>query len=481
MVYDKLNLLIDPKYKHRYMVDGPITTGDAYFNNGSGSRWRTVLVAGLRAGGQGIYALDVTDPSKFSEASNVTNTVLWEFTDPDLGYTFSQPDIIRLNDGTWAVIFGSGYNNTEADGSASTTGHAYLFVVNIANGKLIRKIDTGSLSGTVTTSNPNGLSTATPVDTGEDNNQDTDYVYAGDLMGNMWRFDIRDSSPSNWTATKLFTTLSPSTASKSAVGGLPQPITTRPSVAYHPDPQKNGVLVYFGTGSYIDVNDAAINNQETQTFYAVWDDWLNAPPTFTRNSNDSSDYYLQQVITDEKTLQFPTRDVDIRFSTDYDIKWAPNNATTARDRHHGWYIDLYLSGSNSNKGERQIFNSVVRGDRIIFNTTLPDTALCSFGGDSWLMELDFANGGRLTDPPLDVDGDGVIDGNDLVLLNGVNSVISGMKFDGIMTDITIIAGGTPGSNETKIANTSAGVTVSVQEKAPGGRNGSRGSWTEITP
>ena len=97
------------------------------------------------------------------------------------------------------------------------------------------------------------------------------------------------------------------------------------------------------------------------------------------------------------------------------------------------------------------------------------------------MELDFANGGRLTDPPLDVDGDGVIDGDDLVQLNGVDSVISGMKFDGIMTDITIIAGGTPGSNETKIANTSAGVTVSVQEKPPGGRNGNRGSWTEITP
>jgi type IV pilus assembly protein PilY1 len=71
--------------------------GDVFYNND----WHTVLVGGLNKGGQGIYALDITDPTVFTEAM-AGNIVLWEFTDAndaDLGYTFSQPSLVRLHSG----------------------------------------------------------------------------------------------------------------------------------------------------------------------------------------------------------------------------------------------------------------------------------------------------------------------------------------------------------------------------------------------
>src|SRR5690606_5709915 len=113
-------------------VDGSPTVVDAYIGNA----WRTVLVGGLNKGGQGIYALDVTNPASFSEA-NAASIFLWEFTDAndaDLGYTYSRPAIVRLQNGTWAAVFGNGYNNTIADGNASTTGNAALYIVNIQSG-----------------------------------------------------------------------------------------------------------------------------------------------------------------------------------------------------------------------------------------------------------------------------------------------------------------------------------------------------------
>ena len=120
--------------------------------------------------------------------------MLWEFTDndADLGYTFSQPAIVRLHNGKWAAVFGNGYNNTQSDGHASTTGYAALYIVDIQTGSLIRKITTQA--GSVST--PNGLATPAVVDF--DGDAIADYVFAGDLLGNMWKFDIRDASAANW-------------------------------------------------------------------------------------------------------------------------------------------------------------------------------------------------------------------------------------------------------------------------------------------
>ncbi|MDH3603713.1 MAG: PilC/PilY family type IV pilus protein, partial [Candidatus Tectomicrobia bacterium] len=253
-VFPHLNKLTDPAFVHRYYVDGAPTVGDAYGAFGSSrcssgtSCWRSVLVSGLRSGGQGVFALDVTDSDTFSEAAGkAADIVLWEFTDADhadLGYTFSQPSIVRMANGKWAAVIGNGYNNSEADASASGNGHAVLYILFLDGGldgtwtpdSDYIKIDTNQGSQAT----PNGLATPAVVDI--DGDYTADLIYAGDLEGNLWKFDVRAPDPTQWNspgAIKLFE----ATTS--------QPITTRPEVGIHPtDP--DGLLVYFGTGKYLE-------------------------------------------------------------------------------------------------------------------------------------------------------------------------------------------------------------------------------------
>ncbi|MDY0014512.1 MAG: PilC/PilY family type IV pilus protein, partial [Rhodocyclaceae bacterium] len=261
-LYSRLTNLSAQAYAHRYYVDGSPTVADAYL----GSAWKTILVGGLNGGGQGIYALDVTSPSSFSE-SNASTIVKWEFTDAndaDLGYTYSQPVIGRLKNGKWAAIFGNGYNNTEADGNASTTGRAYLFIVDLADGSLLAKLDTKAGSATT----PNGLASPAAVDMDGDNI--VDYVYAGDLRGNLWKFDLTGNSAGSWKVA-YGTTGSPQPLYTAVDGGgTAQPITVRPAVGLHPS-QVNGLMVYFGTGKYIETGDNVTTGAQTQTFYGIWD------------------------------------------------------------------------------------------------------------------------------------------------------------------------------------------------------------------
>src|SRR5690606_38911593 len=120
-ILHKLPKLTSRYYGHDFYVDGSPSYGDVQI----GSDWEAVLVSGLRSGGQGIFALDITDPENFS-ASNV----LWEFTDEDdadLGFYFGDPQIKKMANGKWAAVFTSGYNNTVNDGAVSPSGKQYLY------------------------------------------------------------------------------------------------------------------------------------------------------------------------------------------------------------------------------------------------------------------------------------------------------------------------------------------------------------------
>ena len=186
-VMPRLNQLTDPVYSHRFFVDGSPAYSDAQI----GGSWRSILAGGLRSGGQAIYALDITDPDSF-DASDV----LWEFSDaddPDLGYTFGKPTIVRMNNDKWAVVFGNGYNNTKADGNVSSDGDAVLYIMFIEDGmdgiqaSDFIKIKTNS--GTLT--DPNGLGPVGVADI--DGDSKADALYAGDLQGNLWKFDVSRS------------------------------------------------------------------------------------------------------------------------------------------------------------------------------------------------------------------------------------------------------------------------------------------------
>lgn len=422
-IFGRLKDLTQPLYDHQYTVDGTPTTGDAYLNN----NWTTVLLGGLNAGGQSIYALDISDPDDFSQ-NNADNIVLWEYTDADLGYTFGQPDIVRLNDGSWAALFGNGYNNTEADGLASTTGKGYLYLVDLEDGELIEKIevDSGSLE------TPNGLSTATPVDINGDSI--TDYVYAGDLNGNLWRFNLTSNSSNNWDVELIFTAVAPE------AGNPTQPITSRPSVSFHPENDRDGFLIFFGTGRYIDVSDNDIENQTTQSFYAVWDDLDDSlintiPAEFNRSNSD----YVEQSIIDQSAVDTDDGIAISRTTSSNTIDW---------NVHSGWYIDLTYDPAGSNLGERQISSSLLDGDSVIFISTQPRTPdepdeesapSCDTLGISYLMVLDYSSGAAQLDT-LDIDGDGNINADDIgnaVQINGIVGTPTIVDIpDGITTEGT---------------------------------------------
>lgn len=473
-VYGNLSRLTANNYAHRYYVDGTPTANDVVIGNA----WRTVLVSGLRKGGQGVFALDITDPSQFSEG-NAQNLVLWEFNDSDdndLGYTFSDVSIVKMANGKWAAVFGNGYNNTEPDSFASTSGEAVLYIVFMDgpgadkvwnNGTEYVKLATGAgCSPNCNTGKPNGLASPAPVDV--DGDGIIDYIYAGDLQGNMWKWDVRSSTPSDWSKVSNRSLVwQARDASNKA-----QPITSRPQVGRHPA-GLTGYMVYFGTGKYLEGGtngDGTTAGATTQTFYGIWDgSGANSP---------SRKDLLKQEVLDVKTVN----GVEYRITSDNPITWRTGNPPPSPS-YIGWYIDMPKSG------EKVVTNPVLRGDRIIFTTLIPSDDPCQSGGEGWLMELRASNGGRLTQSPFDVTGDGTISDEDLLISNATGSnpvAVSGRKSTGIPSAPTILVGGPPNQvpgqkncarEECKYISTSAGTIETVTEKLP--PNYRRNSWRQI--
>jgi type IV pilus assembly protein PilY1 len=373
-VYHELSYLTDPSYTHRYFADGSIIARDAYLDGS----WRTVVVAGLNAGGRSIYALDVTNPASFS-ASNV----LWEFDatdDPDdLGLTFSRPQIGILENGNWVAIFGNGYN--------SPNGGAYLYVVDLLSGTLLAKIQASDIAGEDET---NGLSTPILIDT--DGNKMIDAVYAGDLHGNLWKFDVSGTSAGSWGVANgqpLFS---------ARIGTLRQPITSQPKVAGHP---LGGVLVLFGTGRYL--ANADVFDTSRQSYYGIWD---NGTPTTALRAN-----LQQQTFDAQQDIGRMARSV-----TNNSVNWGAG----AR----GWYLDLVDGvGAGTQQGERVVHTSLIVRDMVIFSSIIPSTDPCTPGGTSWLMALNLINGGEVNRALFDLDNDGEFD-----------SVVDGQSYTALRTD-----------------------------------------------
>ncbi|MGH8625152.1 MAG: pilus assembly protein [Gammaproteobacteria bacterium] len=492
-VFKNLNKLTSPTYNHRFYVDGSPIVGDAFF----GGSWHTVLVGGLRGGGQGIYALDITDPPKTSPPdteAGIAAKVLWEFTDADdpitstkiegdvdLGYTYSDPNIVRMHNGKWAAVFGSGYNNTESDGATttSTTGNAVLYIVDIADGSLMAKLDTkeGSAQDPTGSSRPNGLATAAPIDANGD--YIVDYIYAGDLFGNLWKFDVTSSNDNDWkvaygstTPDPLFTACFGTSCTTGATSNY-QPITTRPQVGRHPT-EPLGFMVYFGTGKYFESGDATPTGQTTQSFYGIWDQNPSAAAPFGRSK------LQEQKILKEVPQTFGGASYELRVTEKNPVDYAGGKL--------GWYMDLFNQegGNTNNFGEKQVTDSILRNDRIIFTTLIPSVDPCDFGGTGWLMELDAGTGGQLSFSPFDLNLDGLFDQYDYVDVDldgdGVKEKVpaSGKKSkEGIIAQPGVVAGtGKDDDKEYKFSSGSTGNIERTVENAGPGYAG-RTSWREL--
>jgi type IV pilus assembly protein PilY1 len=290
-----------------------------------------------------------------------------------------------------------------------------------------------------------------------------DYIYAGDLEGNLWRFDV--SNPQNLGESGWITAIQDTSASakrrtllfKTKTG---QPITQYPAVTRHP---LGGLLVYFGTGKYLESSDNNVSGATTQTFYAIWDRGLGETVT---NTN-----LLQQTVDSTSNKG----GFDVRLISNNTIKWA-TAVTPAVGTHLGWYMDL------PTQGERSVNPALVREGKVIFSTTIPASIPCEPGNDGWLMELDGFTGGRLTDT-FDLDQDGAITSSDRFSVGGGEIAASGVKTGG-GSGVTILSTNPNLANpprpaeecvEVKLANTSEGKIVRMEEKC---RGPSRESWMQ---
>lgn len=251
-------------FSHRYLIDSTPVTKDVDFYKTPGTTftsnaWRTILVGGLGKGGKGYYALNITSPGTWTSETNVASSVLWEFTNANMGYSFGKPVIVKTPEYGWTVIVSSGYNNSDGKG--------YLFFLNPRTGALLRTVATteGSTTSPINLAQISAFIPSKP-------NHLADAIYAGDLRGNVWRVDLtptenRTTVSGTTTTTTTYDYRLTKIATLTDANGSPQAITTTPVVAADPSSNKRYVLV--GTGKLLD--DSDISTSQTQTFYAIRD------------------------------------------------------------------------------------------------------------------------------------------------------------------------------------------------------------------
>ncbi|KOR30307.1 hypothetical protein TI04_06385 [Achromatium sp. WMS2] len=403
-VYSKFVDFAKPSYDHQYFVDGSPTVGDAYFGNA----WHSVLVGTTGAGAKAVFAIDVTDPASFSggnvlwEVSNTssptasdvtTNTSTKRGFTSNLGYTIGQASVVRMYDGSWVALVANGFYSLD--------NRAILYILDIHDGHIIRAIEATNSSEDDFTST-NGLATPFPADINGD--AIVDYIYAGDLRGNMWKFDVTSTNSADWAVAKsgapLYTacdqnmTLPCSEAHR-------QPITTRPYVG--PSLSPNSFMVYFGTGKYFEDSDNNFDSPQTQTFYGILDNADVAVPSSGTKTRDS---LAGQSVTD--TITSP--------SGAYQLRLTSNNSCV----HDGWYMDLPTSGERMVSFPLLRDQKVPEKGRIIFTTLIPirstDVGSCSVAsnGTGWLMELSAMCGIPVNPAAWDINNDGIIDSSDLI-------------------------------------------------------------------
>lgn len=272
---DGLLALSERGYVHRYYVNGSPMAAEVDFARTQGSAsgtpdWRTVLIGGLGKGGRSWYALDVTDPAAFSTETAAASQVLWEFSDPTMGFSYGEPQIVKTRRWGWVVLLTSGYNNIAEQGSTGA-GQGYLYVVDVRTGTLLQRISTGSGSE----SSPSGLAQVTGYVPDAADGTVTE-VYGGDLDGRVWRFDFT-SATADVPAPVAFATLVGPT-------GSAQPITAAPIVRSAPISRHR--YVFIGTGALLGQKD--LFDSSRQTFYALrdgtrvarWNSGVAGAPTF---------------------------------------------------------------------------------------------------------------------------------------------------------------------------------------------------------
>lgn len=366
MVMPKMFNLASTNYgsDHKFLLDGTPVVDYAYI----GGAWKTILVGGLSAGGAGYYALDITNPTtpqglwefkqKTTSCATTVADAVGQTADCDLGYSFGNPIVTKLTDGTWVVLVTSGYNNTTPG-----NGQGYLYVLNAATGAIINKIGTGvggnsAITGVCTTAPcPSGLGKIAAWVDSPDVNNTTKRVYGGDLFGNLWRFDINNNiGAAGYDAQQLAILKGPNS--------VLQPVTERPELG-----ESNGIaIVLVGTGRLMgdsDKSDVSQTGANRQSFYAIKD-----PLTATGWGDVRTAGLIQQTLTVDASTQSRTGT-----SRSVPLASVP-----------GWFIDF------PDAGERSYTDPALALGTIAFTTNLPTGTACSSSGQSFIYFLDYRSG-----------------------------------------------------------------------------------------
>lgn len=372
-------------FSHRYYVDGTPSVGDVDFSRTSGSTatspdWRSILVGGLGKGGYGYYALDVTSTAAGDEAA-VAAKVLWEFPNAstpgqvvaNLGYSFGRPVITKTSDQGWVVLVSSGYNNTRTlvvQGVSYTgDGGGHLYVLNPRTGEVISDIPTGAGS----TASPSGLAAFSAYLDNADSDNTVAQLYAGDLLGNVWRFELTGAA-STWNVKRLATLVDD--------GGRAQPVTTAPELASIYEDNATYRFIYVGTGQYL--GDSDVTTSATQTMYGLVDDLSGAP---TIDSLRAS--LQQQTLSQPFAVQVTDATTGVVSSVVQRTATANKVVLVGGGKKRGWYIDLPVSGERVSTDPQLALGSLV------FSSNIPSGVLCVPGGSSYLNILDYRTGGAL--------------------------------------------------------------------------------------
>ena len=481
LVFDQLKDLADPDYEHSFYVDltPTVKKGEKLLAD-SGDQ--TILVGGLGKGGKGYFALDITD---ITDSKSMTpDDVLWEFpketadqTDKDdMGYSFSKPVVVRSYNTAhpWIVIFGNGYNS-------SPDGNSVLFILDAKTGEVIQRIPAG-------TGPNNGLSSPIAVDV--DFDDIVDFIYAGDLRGNLWKFDLTSTKDSEWevaykdgvAGVPLFTAIDPD--------GNRQPITSKPDVMFHPE--QHGLIVCFGTGKFLGTDD--FSNIQLQTIYGIWDygdrafqpgfglgwsddddtEYLGAfrdPLSTTFLSNQPAQVKLLQQVASEVKDGVGENEVIVRVLTADKPEWITEadssvdqlpDPTDSVPNDAGWYLDLDVY-----TGERVISDVILRDGILIVIGFIPEQTFCGAGGESVFMELNAFTGGQLAGVNFDIHDDESVGEDDYVEIEVGGKMIkvppSGIKLAGNIQPPAIIK--LNDKTEKKYLSSSGGGIVEITERA----------------
>ncbi|MDO5101908.1 MAG: PilC/PilY family type IV pilus protein [Lautropia sp.] len=375
--------LSKPGTKPRFMMDGPLVESDAWWDDS----WHNVLVGTTGAGPRAVFALDVTD-TRAATGLNA-HAVMWEIdaqSHPELGHVLAAPEIGVMRDGTWVAIFGNGYE--------SQSRRAQLFVVNLKTGRVITTIDTREGSA----QKPNGLGGVRLI---RDGNHVITGAYAGDLLGNLWKFDLASEKHGQWkvafSGKPLFTTEGK------------RPITAAPATVSHP---AGGTMVLVGTGKLFEEGDNT--STALDSVYGLWDKermgrdttdrpvWLAGGTTIGARAVRKR--RVKHVIHDGK--DFAT--IDEKDKANATLNWRTDR---------GWQIDLDMIRQ---RGQRNIVSPSLVSGLVLFETMSPvvdqhkQVELCgaSVNAPAFNLLVDPLSGRMTKKSLIDTNRDGVADAKD---------------------------------------------------------------------